>query len=352
MAEVTLVPIGRRKMAKADLEVPEFGFGAAHLGELLRRVDDAVATQAVERAWDVGIRYYDTAPLYGHGLSERRLGNVLRHKPRGEFVLSSKVGTFFRRPQDVANFNTDPWIGALPFQGTFDYSGAGILRSYEQSLLRLGINTLDALVIHNLDHQYHDEASFSAHWRDLAQTGFAALRELKARGEIKAIGAGVNTPNMIEPLCRAFELDFLLVAMPYTLLDQDALDHGLRLCEERQIGVVIGSPYASGVLAVGAGAGHYNYGPVPEAVQGKVSAIAAVCARHGVDLRSAALQFPLAHPAVVAVIPGMTSRAEVDGNVQAYAQPIPDALWADLKEAALLHLSAPTPALRSRISRP
>lgn len=335
-----------RQVGRTQLSVPTFGYGAAHLGELYHRLpdDDAVAT--VEAAWAGGIRLYDTAPWYGNGLSEHRLGYVLRRKPRAEYVLSTKVGRVYGRPADPANFDPAPWTGGLPFRHRFDYTYDGVMRAYEQSMLRLGINTIDCLIIHDLDKIYHDE-EFVPRQRDLAESGIRALEELKRTGDIKAIGMGINTDEALATVAEIVDLDFVLVAMPYTLLDQGPLHTGMARCIERGVSVVIGSPFASGILVSGSGGdAKYGYATASEDVRAKVRGIEAVCAAHGVRLPSAALQFVLAHPAVVAAVPGAVSPREVNENIASFNAPIPEGFWSDLKAEGLIDAAAPTPRSR------
>ncbi|KQT64460.1 MULTISPECIES: aldo/keto reductase [unclassified Aureimonas] len=335
----------RRRLGRSDLEIPVFGFGAAHLGEFYARLDEAEADATLGAAWDEGVRFFDTAPWYGRGLSEHRLGGFLRTRPRGDFAIVTKVGRILRRPRDPASFDRAPWTGGLNFEVEFDYSYDGFMRAYEQSLMRLGLDTVDALVIHDLDIGYQvEEERLEANTRRLEESGIKALEELKRDGQIKAYGMGVNTGHSLETTARRVDLDFVLVAMPYTLLDQDSLHRGMAGCVERGVGVIIGSPFASGILATGSGGGaNYGYDAAPEAVQAKVRGIESVCARHGVPLPAAALQFPLAHPAVAAVIPGGVSPAQIRQNLDAIEARIPDAFWAELTSNGLIDPAAPTP---------
>jgi D-threo-aldose 1-dehydrogenase len=334
----------RRRLGRSALEIPAFGFGAAHLGELYAPVPEDEARATLAAAWDGGVRLYDTAPWYGRGLSEHRLGGFLRTRPRDDFVLTTKVGRTLRRPPDPRRFDRAPWAGGLNFDVDFDYSYDGIMRSYEQALQRLALDTVDALVIHDLDAGHHG-AALAGHLAALEAGGLRALEALRASGEIRAVGVGVNTRAALDEVARRIPADFVLVAMPYTLLDQEALHGGLARCRAEGIGVVIGAPFASGVLATGsAGGGRYGYAVAPPAVQEKVRRIEAVCAVHGVALAAAALQFPLAHPAVAAVIPGAARAAEVCANLAAVAAPIPPAFWSDLRAEGLIDPAAPVPA--------
>lgn len=336
----------RRRVAQTALELPVFGFGAAHIGELYAPVAEADARATLEAAWAQGVRYYDTAPWYGRGLSEHRLGGFLRTLPRSAFRIVTKVGRTLHRPADPARFDRSPWAGGLNFEVRFDYSRDGILRSYEQALQRLALDTVDALVIHDLDAMFHGEGeTYLAHRRALADSGLKALQELKAAGDIKAIGMGINTNEAFETVAPEVEVDFLLVAMPYTLADQASLQRGMADCLRRGISVVIGAPFASGILVTGPGDGAtYNYQAAPAEVQERVRGLQQVAEAHGVALPAAALQFVLAHPAVVSVIPGAARPEQVQQNVGHLAAAIPAAFWAELKHRGLIAADAPTPA--------
>ncbi|MEO0637491.1 MAG: aldo/keto reductase [Pseudomonadota bacterium] len=333
-----------RRIGATQLDLPVFGLGTAHIGELYGLVEESASEAMLSAAWDAGVRYYDTAPWYGRGLAEHRLGGLLRTRSRSEFLVSTKVGRTLHRPSDPRTFDRGPWAGGLNFEVRFDYSYDGIMRSYEQALQRLALDTVDALVIHDMDSGYHDPDVLDAHARDLKSSGVKALQELKSSNDIGAYGIGINMAEQLNSLAPELELDFALVAMPYTLLDQSTLHTGMKACLERNISVIIGAPFASGVLATGSkGDAHYAYGAASEAVLTKVKGLERVCEAHGVSLQAAALQFPLAHPAVVSIIPGAAKAAEVTANVASTQQPIPGAFWADLKSADLIHPDAPVP---------
>ena len=335
----------RRKVGKTTLDLPVFGFGAAHIGELYAKVDEATSEATLNAAWDAGIRYYDTAPWYGRGLSEHRLGGFLRTKPREDFLITTKVGRTLHRPADPKTFDRSPWTGGLNFEVRFDYSYDGIMRAYEQLLQRLALDTVDALVIHDLDVAYHGAELQAAHEKALVSTGMKALEELKRSGQIKAYGMGINTNEALERTATQVQLDFCLVAMPYTLLDQQSLLTGMAECMKRGVSVIIGAPFASGILVTGStGAANYGYAKASPEMQAKVRGIEAVCKAHNVALPAAALQFLLAHPAVASVIPGGAKPEEVTQNVASLAAPIPASFWSDLKAQKLIHPDAPVPA--------
>ena len=334
-----------RQVGRTNLRVTQLGFGTATLGDIRMRVSEAQAAATIEAGWAAGIGYFDTAPWYGRTKSEHRLGAVLRTKPRDTFALSTKVGRVFFRAPGFRLDEPDAWAGPLPFELRFDYSRDGVLRSYEDSLQRLGMPTVDALLIHDLDAGYHGEDGVRAHLDALdGGGGFKALAELKERGEIAAIGAGINVTGMIPRFLERFPLDFFLVAMPYTLLSQAALDGELRLCVEKGASVVVGAPFASGILAIGPREGAtYGYRPAEDDVMARARSIADVCQRHGVPLGAAALQFPFGHPAVVSVIPGPNAPDQVRTNLAWMRHDIPSGLWAELKREGLITSDAPTP---------
>jgi D-threo-aldose 1-dehydrogenase len=329
-------PAERRRLGHTDLELTVLGLGGAPLGDLFERLTDRQADAVLEAAWTEGIRFFDTAPYYGHGQSEHRVGRFLRTKARDEYVLSTKVGRVLRR----GRYEPGAWAGGLPFEAVFDYGRDGVLRSFEDSLQRLGLTRLDLLVIHDLDLWHHDAEQVENHLDALAQGGIGALQELRHAEDVRAIGAGVNEVGMVPRLLERVELDFVLLAMPYTLLHQDALDEELPLCAERAIAVVIGAPFQSGILA---GAGTYNYGPASSEVVARVQRIRAACDRYGVPVVAAALQFPLGHPLVASVIPGAVRPEQVRQNAAALRRPIPEGLWTELKSTGLLHADAPLP---------
>jgi len=333
-----------RKIADTTLDLPVFGMGTAHVGELYGTVDEATAQSTFDAAWNAGVRYFDTAPWYGRGLSEHRTGAFLRTKPREDFFITTKVGRTLHRPADPKSFDRTPWAGGLNFEVNFDYSYDGIMRSYEQALQRLALDTVDALVIHDLDSMFHGEATIAVHTRDLSETGMKALQELKGSGDIKAFGMGINMKEQLADLAQKVDLDFALVAMPYTLIDQDSLHTGMKACVDRGVSVIIGAPFASGILATGSkGAVTYNYASADPQIVQKVQKIEAVCAAHGVSLQAAALQFPLAHPAAASIIPGAAKPEEITANVKSIDEDIPGQFWDDLKSEGLIVSDAPVP---------
>lgn len=337
-------PIGMRALGRTGVRVSELGLGTAPLGELFVHVHDDEAAALIGAAWDGGVRYFDTSPWYGRGLAEHSLGRALYRRPREDYVVSTKIGRLLRRPSTPGPFQRD-WIGGLEFETVFDYGYDGVMRSFEDSLQRLGINRVDLLLVHDLDLFSHpDQASVDFHFDRLVASGWRALAELREQGAIGGVGAGLNMAAMIPRFLDAFDIDFFLVAMRYTLLETDVLDAVFPRCAERGIGVVIGGGYNSGILATGAVPGAmYNYRPAGPEILARVTKMEAVCARHGVPLAAAALQFPLGHPIVASIIPGAISAAQVERNLAAFRRPVPADLWAELKREGLLREDAPTP---------
>ncbi len=334
----------RRRVGKTSLELPILGLGGAPLGNDRRVVPEAQALAAIEAAWQAGIRYFDVAPQYGHGLAEHRFGHVLREYPREDFILSTKVGRILT-PRKGGREDARQFKRPLAFDYHYDYSYDGIMRSFEDSLQRLGIQRADVLLIHNLDAdnlpERHEEF-----FRQAMDSGYRALDRLRREGTISAFGVGNNHWQMCKRFAEAGDFDCFMIATRscYTLLQQDTLDQFLPLCLQRNISILIGGPYNSGILARGTTASaDFNYAPPPPAILERVRRIEAVCERHAVPLPAAALQFPLAHPAVVSVVPGARSREQVERSVAALAHPIPGDLWAELKAEKLIREDAPSP---------
>ncbi len=338
-------PLAHRRLGRTNVELTQLGLGGAGLGDLFEILPDVQASATLQAAWDAGIRYYDTAPWYGLTQSEHRFGRALYRQPRKDFVLSTKVGRTMHAVHHNEAHYRGMWSGGLPFHVRFDYSYDGVMRSFEDSLQRLGLPRVDLLVIHDLDLQYHRTPQrVDAFLTELHNGGARALAELKTAGLIEGFGAGINEHGMIPRFLDLIDVDFFLVALPYTLLDQQVLDSEFPRCAEQGIGFVIGAPFASGILATGSVQGaRYAYAPAAPEILAKVSRIEAVCERNGVPLAAAALQFPFGHPSVASVIPGALAPEHVTRNVAAFRHPIPPALWEELKHEGLLRADAPTP---------
>jgi D-threo-aldose 1-dehydrogenase len=336
--------INVRKFGRVGFDITDMGFGAAPIGNFLRPIPEEEAGALVERAWDAGMHYFDTAPYYGHGLSELRLGHYLRWKPREQFVVSSKVGRVLKAARrETIDFK--PWVDAAPFTYRFDYSYDGTMRSFEDSLQRLGLGYIDILFIHDADVFTHGHEMQKVHFKQAMDGCYRALIELREQGLVKAIGVGVNNWEVMLDFMKAGDFDTLLVAGRYTLLEQEALNELLPLCERRGTAIVIGGGFNGGILATGAVPGaKWNYAPAPAHIMEKVKKIESVCARHNVPLPAAALQFLLAHPAVASHVPGTRNLAQMNQNLELIAHPIPKAFWQELKAEGLVRQDAPTPA--------
>jgi D-threo-aldose 1-dehydrogenase len=329
----------RRKLGRTAIEVTTLGLGTATMGGNRTRITQPTADAIVRAAWDAGVRYVDTAPYYGLGFSERRVGDALREEPRDAWVLSTKVGRLLR-PRTAPGKRADGWLTPMPFDVEYDYTYDGIMRSFEDSLQRLGLARIDILYVHDLGEYQHGPEANAPHMKALRDSGRKALDALKSSGAIGAIGLGVNETKVLLDVMGWADWDAFLLAGRYTLLEQGPLDDLLPLCAERGTSIVVGGPLNSGILA---GRDTWNYAPAPEDVRSRARRLGEVCARHRVPLAAAALQFPLAHPVVAAVIPGPRSAEEFNANVALMRTPIPPALWAELRAEKLLRPDAPVP---------
>ena len=321
------------RLGRTRLMVTRLGLGTAPLAGLYRAVAEEDALAALEAAWDLGLRFYDTAPLYGYGNGETRTGLALRRRPRDDYVLATKVGRLLRQgapPEPGQSFHGTPAVNPV-----FDFSYDGVMRSVEESRARLGIERIDILHIHDPD-DHHDEAIAGA---------YRALDELRSAGVIGAVGAGMNQAEMLTRFAREGDFDCFLLAGRYTLLDQDALKELLPTCVERGVAIIAAGVYNSGILAGPAAGTRYDYKAAPPALVERARKIQEVCERHGVPIRAAAVQFPLGHPAVQTVVVGCRSVAQVQDSVRMFETPIPGAMWHDLKAAGLIAEDAPTPRL-------
>lgn len=331
------------RTGNGGLDFTELGFGCAPLGNLYRAISEDDAHEILCRAWDAGVRYFDTAPLYGFGLSETRLNRFLRGKPRDAYVLSTKIGRLLKTCAPEERNGIGKWFEVPTRKEVYDYSYDGVMRSVEFSLERLGVDRIDILFAHDLDVFNHkSQAALDARLKELMEGGYKALVKLRDDGVIKAFGAGINEWQPCQWMAERGDFDIFLLAGRYTLLEQEALETFLPLAEAKGIGIVIGGPYNSGILATGAKPGaFYNYDPAPPEILDRVARIEKACARHGVRMVDAAFQFPLRHPSVVSVIPGGQGVAEMEGNLTAARAEIPAALWADLKAEGLMRPDAP-----------
>src|SRR5215213_869241 len=335
MEPTELVPFGKTSLATTRL-----GLGSAPLGGLFNPVPDATAHGVVQHAYDNGLRFYDTAPLYGYGSAEQRMGHILAQRPRDSFELATKVGRLIR-PREAAGSGVDEggagqFRDAPPLVPVFDFSYDAVMRSFEESLKRLGVDRIDVLHIHDPD----------KHFAEALSGAYKALDKLRSEGTIKAVGSGMNQAEMLARFAREADFDCFLVAGRYTLLDQAALPGLLPICEQKGIAIIIGGVYNSGILANldNPDRATFNYQPAEQRWLDKAREIKVVCDRHNVPLQAAALQFPLAHPAVAVVLTGARSIDELDQNLDFMRHPIPSDLWAELKSTGLLPAEAPTPS--------
>ncbi|WP_415145989.1 aldo/keto reductase [Limimaricola cinnabarinus] len=342
MTRKDTVPLNGRTPSPVHLS--RLGFGGAPLGNLYRKIEERAAQETLDAAWAAGIRYFDTAPQYGLGRSEMRMAEALRRFDPDQVTLSTKVGRLLIdcAPEEVT---PEAFVDVPQKRIVFDYTHDGIMRSFEDSIARLGTDRIDMLFLHDLDAGTHGQAGEDENLRQLfSEGGYRALTDLRDAGRISAIGAGVNAWQICERLLGEAEFDGFLLAGRYTLLEQTALDSFLPLCERRDVGIILGGPYNSGILAIGAAPGaRYDYAPAPEAVLERVRRIETVCTAHATPLIAVALQFPLAHAAVRSVIPGASSADEVRRNVEILQTPVPPALWSDLKGEGLIRADAPVP---------
>lgn len=331
---------------RACLAANRPALGGAPLGNLFRALDDATAEAVVATALDRGTTYFDTAPHYGNGLSEQRMGRVLRTLPRASFLVSTKVGRRLA-PDPQAPPTQHGYVDALPFVQRYDYTGEGFRRSLDDSLQRLGLARVDFVYVHDIDAATHG-AAHAARFRDLLDTGLPALARLKDEGVIAGYGLGVNETAVCLATLAHADLDVILIAGRYTLADQGAIEELLPSCVRRGVSVVLGGPFNSGILASGArpadgSAPYFDYAPAPQRVVERVAAIEAVSAEFDVPLKAAALQFPRGHPAVTCVLAGARTPAEADENARLARHPIPAAYWTALADRRLVDPRAPLP---------
>jgi len=333
----------KSQIGRTELAIDALGFGCASLGNLYHTVSDAEASDILTTAWANGFRYFDTAPHYGQGLSERRVGDALRGSDRSDYVLSTKVGRLLRPAGYAAERHG--FVSPMPFDIEYDYSYDGVMRSFEDSLQRLGLDRIDILYMHDIGTVTHGDDNDRL-FPVAMDGGYRAMDELRQSGRVSAIGLGVNEYEVCEQALEYGEWDCFLLAGRYTLLEQKSLDTFLPKCVDRNCSIIIGGAYNSGILATGVsgkGPWHYDYGPAPEDVVRKVAAIEGLCAEFSIPLAAAALQFPLAHPAVASVIPGIGNVRRIDQTLNLFATRIPDEFWKALSERGLIRDDAPTP---------
>ncbi|ART71835.1 pyridoxal 4-dehydrogenase [Mycobacterium dioxanotrophicus] len=327
---------------RSGLEFTAIGYGGAPIGNFNGVFTDAEARELVDLAWDQGMRYFDTAPGYGNGLSEYRLGHALRDRDRTDTVLSTKVGRVLR-PEIDAPTSNGQYLEIPPFVAEFDYSYDGVMRAVEQSMQRMLTDRFDMLFIHDCDHYTHGAAQPEL-FRQAVVSAFPALESLRDQGVVRAIGFGVNETDVMVEAVKATDVDICLLAGRYTLLEQEPLDTLFPLCAERGIGIVLGGVYNSGVLATGPVCGaRFNYGPAPAEIMAKAADLEQICRKHGVALPAVAVQFAYAHPVVTSICLGARNRSQQVRNAELFESPVPQQVWADLRDAGLIRDDAPTP---------
>ena len=343
---MTIDPFATVELGRTGIRVTRLGLGGASIGGLYEAVDDEQAVGLIRHAWDLGVRYFDVAPLYGYGDAERRMGRALADRPRDAYSLSTKVGRLLVNRDAIppdADLDRQAlddredayYTGTPPVRPVFDYSSDGVRRSLEASLDRLGLDRLDIVFIHDPDD----------HWEAAIGSAYPVLHRLREAGVIRAIGAGMNQAEMLTRFAREGDFDAFLVAGRYTLFDQAALAELLPVCVEKAISVVIGGVMNSGLLADPRPGTRLNYRPADAGAIARAVRIRDVCDRHGVELKVAAVQFPFAHPAVASLVAGVRTTGHLDEYPRLLRQPIPDDLWVELKAEGLLALGAPTPTL-------
>lgn len=337
----------KRQIGNTSLEVDTLGFGCASIGNLYHEVSDGDASELLDSAWQQGFRYFDTAPHYGQGLSERRLGDMLRSHASEPYILSSKVGRLLR-PAGYAE-ERHAFRSPMPFDIAYDYSYSGIMRSFEDSLQRLGLDRIDILYMHDIGAYTHGDDN-RRHFPIAMLEGYKAMDKLRSEGAIGAIGLGVNEYQVCEAALEHGDWDCFLLAGRYTLLEQEALQTFLPKCEERGCSVIVGGVYNSGILATGVrgdGPRHYDYAPAPKNIVDKVAKLESICADFKIPLPAAALQFPLAHPAIVSVLLGLGQVSRIQQSLDLFAAEIPSEFWSALRDQSLIGESVPIPSIQS-----
>lgn len=334
----------KRQIGKTNLQVTELGFGAATLGNLYRTMTESDAQESIAKAMELGLNQFDTAPYYGFGLSERRVGNALRDYNRDDYILSTKVGRILEpceKAEDKYGF-----CSPMPFEPKYDYSYDGVMRSFEHSIQRLGLSKIDILYMHDIGRATHGD-DHDRLFKIAMEGGYKAMDELRSQGLVSAIGLGVNEYEVCEEAMEHGYFDCFLLAGRYSLLEQKALESFLPRCLKENSSIVLGGPYNSGILATGVRkkgvVPHYDYAPASPSIIKIVDKIETVCDTFNVPLAAAALQFPLAHPAVVSVIPGLSSANRVQSTVDLMNVNIPAAFWETLQNQGVLYPDVPVP---------
>ncbi len=343
---ITTRQFDTRELGNTSLNVSTLGFGAASMGNLYQKVTDQEAQATLAAAIDLGFNLFDTSPRYGAGLSERRVGDALRALPKDNYILSTKVGRILK-PDTKSDINQlrHGFLTPMPFDAHYDYTYDGIIRSFEDSQQRLGLTEIDILLVHDIGAFTHGKDD-KHYFKQFESSGYKALEELRTNGLIKAVGLGVNEVKICERVMNIGQFDCFLLAGRYSLLEQDPIHHFLPKCEEHGASIILGGPYNSGILATGVqgkSIPHYDYAPAPKHIIDRVAKIEAICGQYQVTLAAAALQFPLGHPAVSSVIPGLGSARRVKNTIELFNEVIPSEFWQSLKDENLLDQAAPLP---------
>ncbi|MBS3694143.1 aldo/keto reductase [Rhodococcus qingshengii] len=332
-----------RRFGRAGFDVTLFGYGGAPIGNIFRSIPEADAQAQISQAWEMGVRSFDTAPMYGHGLSEHRIGHAMLARNRDDYVLSTKVGRTLI-PAPHGSFDTGIWVDTPPFRAEFDYSYDSVLRQVEDSLQRMCQDRFDILYVHDIDRYTHGESQ-PERFAEALEGAFPALIRLRDEGVVRAIGVGVNEAEVCVDVLEKVDLDCVLLAGRYTLLEQAPVTDLLPLAEERDVAVVLGGVFNSGVLATGSVAdAKFNYQPASAEVLSRVREIEVFCTRYQVPLAAAAIQFASAHPAVRELLLGARSCEQMRRNAAWLEHDIPGGFWAELRDAGLIHEDAPTPS--------
>ena len=333
--------IKMRRLGNTTLQISEIAFGGASIGNLYHTCTDEAANDTIKTCYNLGIRYFDTAPEYGHGLSERRLGDTLRIYPRDSYIVSTKVGDLLYAHHDRLPIE-NKFVNKLPFHLRFDYSYDGIMRAFEDSLQRLGLHRIDMLLVHDLDDIVHDETIFQAHYKMYSESGYKALDKLRNEKAVQAIGLGVKKWEVCHAAMQHGNYDCFMLQGNYTLLEQSALDNFMETCRKKQISILLAGPYASGILATGAiKDAYFNHRKAAKSILQRVRKIEEVCAAYHVPFPAVAIQFPLRHSAVASVVVGAASPELMRKNIAYAKMDLPDSLWDALKSENLIPQHAP-----------
>ena len=331
----------KRKCFTSNLQLTELALGTASIGNLYKKIDDITAYKVINFAYSNGIRYFDTSSEYGHGLAEHRLGNALRQFPRNSFIISSKVGDLLLHNRNNFQSNSK-FIDHLPFSIKYDYTYDGIMRCFEDSLQRLGMNMLDIVYVHDLDPIVHGNELFKKYFKDFISDGYKALDELKSSKMTKATGLGVKSSVVCKESLKHYHFECFMLQGNYTLLEHNALYDLFPECKKRGININLGGPFSSGILATGSKGGYFHHKKANNDILKKVSLMEEICKKYMVDLAAVAIQFPLKNSIVSSVVFGTSSIKSVTNNINYYKQKIPSNLWNDFKSYGLIHPDAPT----------